>query len=66
MVSLTKYFDKTMSIKDINDKYDYVDEHPQGEGDSLFVSCGQNGTYNELQYIYNNYLKPKVNRWNNN
>ncbi|WBA12611.1 hypothetical protein [Salinivibrio kushneri] len=50
------------SIKEINDKYDYDDEYPQGEGESEQVACGQNGTYNELQYIYDNYLKPEIDK----
>ncbi|QUI62501.1 hypothetical protein GSF04_08220 [Pseudoalteromonas sp. A22] len=51
---------KPKTIKDINNKYDYKDEYPQGEGDSDNVACGQDGSYNELQYIYNTYLKPEV------
>ena len=50
------------SIKDINDKYDYEDEYPQGKGDSPKVACGQNGTYNELQNIYDKYLKPEIDK----
>lgn len=52
------------SIKEINDKYDYDDEYPQGKGDSEQVACGQNGTYNELQYIYDKYLKPEIGKKN--
>lgn len=57
-----KYTPKPTSIRDINDKYDYKDEHPKGEGDSEKVACGQNGTYNEIRYIYDTYLEPEVER----
>ncbi|OLO12795.1 hypothetical protein BTW10_04635 [Chromohalobacter japonicus] len=53
---------KPTSVRDINDKYDYEDEYPKGEGDSPKVACGQDGTYNELRYIYDTYLKPEVER----
>lgn len=49
---------KVKKIKEVNDKYDYVDEYPNGEGDSKYVACGQS-TYNELDYIYENKLKKK-------
>lgn len=48
------------TIKKINDQYDYKDEHPYGEGDSLEVSCGQANGYNELQYIYDEKLAISV------
>lgn len=48
------------TIKKINDQYDYKDEHPYGEGDSLEVSCGQSNGYNELQYIYDEKLAISV------
>jgi hypothetical protein len=44
------------SIKDINDYFEYDDKTRGGKGDSPLVSCGQNGTYNELEYIYDTYL----------
>lgn len=50
------------SIKDINDKFDYVDEKPKGEGDSPLVACGQSESYNELQYIYDTKLEKHVRR----
>jgi hypothetical protein len=50
----------TTSIKDINDQFDYDDEKPRGKGDSELVACGQDGSYNELQYIYDSKLKPHV------
>lgn len=50
------------SIKDINDLYDYKDEHPQGKKDSLFVACGQCNGYNELQYIYNEKLESHISK----
>lgn len=49
------------SIKEINDKYNYKDEHPNGHGDPVKVACGQSGSYNELEYIYEKDLEPKVN-----
>ncbi|MEL0614008.1 hypothetical protein [Marinomonas arenicola] len=48
------------TIRDINDKFSYTDENPGGKRDDSLVSCGQNGSYNELQYIYDTYLAPKV------
>lgn len=60
MKTFKEYLNMPKSIQDINDKYDYDDENPQGKGDSEQVACGQNGSYNELQYIYNNHLKPWV------
>lgn len=50
------------SIKDINDLYDYKDEHPQGKKDSQFVACGQCNGYNELQYIYDEKLEPHISK----
>lgn len=50
------------SIKDINDLYDYKDEHPQGKKDSIFVACGQCNEYNELQYIYDEKLEPHISK----
>lgn len=64
MVTIKELMEKARSkpttIKDINDKYDYDNERPEGNGDSPKVACGQDGTYNELQYIYDTYLKPKI------
>jgi hypothetical protein len=48
------------SIKDINDHFDYTDDHPNGKYDGKRVACGQKGKYNELEYIYDTYLKVKV------
>lgn len=50
------------SIKDINDLYDYKDEHPQGKKDSQFVACGQCNGYNELQYIYDEKLESHISK----
>lgn len=65
MVTIKELMEKAMSksktIKDINDKYDYDDERPKGMGDSPKVACGQDGTYNELQYIYDTYLQAEIN-----
>lgn len=44
------------AIQKINDQFDYKDEHPYGEGDSLEVSCGQANGYNELKYIFDEKL----------
>jgi hypothetical protein len=49
-----------VSIKDINDQYNYEDTKGGGKRDSLLVSCGQCGDYNELQYIYDEKLKRLV------
>ena len=51
---------KTKTIEDITDQYDYEDVSPRGEGDGSLVSCGQDETYNELEYIYNKKLKDEV------
>lgn len=51
-----------MSINEINELYDYKDEHPQGRKDSLFVACGQCNGYNELQYIYDEKLEPHISK----
>jgi hypothetical protein len=56
MESSNKTCTNVNTIKKINDQYDYKDEHPYGEGDSLEVSCGQANGYNELQYIYDEKL----------
>lgn len=48
------------TIQDINVQFDYEDGHPHGVGDSPQVACGQSGSYNELQYIYDTYLKKFV------
>lgn len=45
------------TIKDINDQYTYEDKTPNGKRDHSLVSCGQEGSYNELKYIYENILK---------
>ncbi|WP_075184682.1 hypothetical protein [Teredinibacter haidensis] len=45
------------SITDINNQFEYEDNYPQGSGDPPLVSCGQNGNYNELEYIYKTKLK---------
>ncbi|WP_082090802.1 hypothetical protein [Halomonas sp. HG01] len=58
--SQTKTCDDVTSIRDINDQFDYDDEHPKGEGDSPEVACGQANGYNELKYIYNSKLKNHV------
>ena len=60
MSLLKELLNMPKSIKDINDLYNYKDEHPQGEGDSELVACGQDGTYNELWYIYDTHLKPSI------
>ena len=48
------------SIQDINDQFDYEDTIPGGDGDNSLVSCGQDGNYNELEYIYDQHLKLRV------
>ncbi|MCF2861464.1 hypothetical protein ABMY44_04745 [Pseudoalteromonas sp. Cnat2-41] len=48
-------------ISNINQLFDYVDEEPNGDMDTLLVSCGQYGHYNELQYIYDEKLKRFIN-----
>jgi len=36
-------------ITDITDQIDYNDTNGSGKGDGKWVSCGQDGIYNELQ-----------------
>lgn len=48
------------SIKEINDRFNYTDEVSGGKGDGDVVACGQQGSYNELSYIYTTYLKPLI------
>jgi hypothetical protein len=48
------------SIEDINSYFDYKDDKPNGQYDGPRVSCGQNGDYNELRYIYDKYLAPFI------
>ncbi|NBA98561.1 hypothetical protein GUY40_27155 [Pseudomonas sp. R5(2019)] len=50
------------SIEDINNLYDYQDEHPRGKKDSLFVACGQCEGCNDLQHIYDEKLAPHVSK----
>jgi len=44
-------------ITDITDQIDYEDTHSGGQGDSQWVSCGQDGDYNELQDKYDKHFK---------
>jgi hypothetical protein len=48
--------DQISDIEDINDMFDYEDEHPQGPTDKSKMSCGQNNGYNELEHFYKNNL----------
>lgn len=50
------------SIKEINDKYSYEDTKANGKGDAPQVSCGQQGDYNELSYIYTKLLQPLISK----
>ncbi|MBI0395032.1 hypothetical protein [Acinetobacter bereziniae] len=50
------------TIQEINSQYNYKDENPGGKGDNSLVSCAQCEDYNELQYIYNEKLKPFVDK----
>lgn len=60
MSLINKLLERPESIKEINDKYDYEDVYFAKNGDAAVVSCGQNGSYNELSYIYTTHLLPKV------
>ena len=44
-------------ITDVTDQVDYDDTHGGGRGDSTWVSCGQDGSYNELKNKYDKYFK---------
>ncbi|MCO7227123.1 hypothetical protein [Pleionea sp. CnH1-48] len=48
------------TIEDITSQYQYEDKVPGGKNDSDYVSCGQNGSYCELQEIYDKHLKSYV------
>lgn len=48
------------SIEEINDKYNYDDSFGPSKKDRELVSCGQNGSYNELEHIYKTKLKKYV------
>lgn len=48
------------SIEDINNQFDYIDERPNGPGDNPKVACGQDNGYNELEYIFTEYLEPFI------
>ena len=58
------YCDKVRTITDINKLYNYDDEKPNGPNDREYVACGQKGNYNELQNIYDEKLKPYIERGN--
>jgi hypothetical protein len=61
-VLIQKNIDAVNKITDINDHFNYKDDHPKGPYDGPRVSCGQNDGYNELVYIYDTYLRDKVNK----
>jgi len=43
-------------ITDVTDQIDYNDTNVGGQGDSKWVSCGQDGSYSELQDKYNKHF----------
>ena len=43
-------------ITDVTDQIDYDDTRGEGKGDSKWVSCGQDGSYNELQGKYDKHF----------
>ena len=43
-------------ITDVTDQIDYKDTHGGGRGDSKLVSCGQDGSYNELKNKYDEHF----------
>lgn len=53
--------DDVREVSDVTDKFKYDDISNEHRGkDAQLVSCGQDGTYNELEYIYDNHLLPYV------
>lgn len=44
-------------ITDVTNQIEYKDIHAIGQGDSKWLSCGQNGNYNELQDKFNKHFK---------
>lgn len=57
LIKEAKLCSEVETIEEINSQYDYEDEKPKGKGDSQKVACGQNGDYNELEYIYETKLQ---------
>jgi len=58
MVATTKNINE---ITDITDQYNYEDTNSDNKsGDRKWVSCGQDDSYNELEFIYNSHLEPHV------
>lgn len=49
--------DEVKRISDITDQVDYDDKKSGGKSDSQQVSCGQDGSYNELKDKYDRYFK---------
>lgn len=53
--------DDVREVSDVTDQFKYDDISNEHRGkDAPLVSCGQDGTYNELKYIYDNHLLPYV------
>ena len=48
-------------ITDVTDQVDYDDTIGGGHGDSKWVSCGQDGSYNELKDKFLKYFKGVTN-----
>lgn len=48
------------SIEDVNNKFSYFDEYPNGKGDDTEIACGQNGSYNELKHFFTKWLQPHI------
>jgi len=48
---------KVEKITDVTDQIGYIDTKSGGQGDSEWVSCGQDGSYNELQNKFDKHFK---------
>lgn len=51
---------RATSIRDINAKFSTENIDGSTERDQHLVSCGVSDNYNELEYIYDTYLKPRI------
>ncbi|QBZ82174.1 hypothetical protein GHNINEIG_00198 [Hydrogenovibrio crunogenus] len=63
MMSFKDYLacDDVNKITDVTDQFHYEDiSNEHRDEDSQLVSCGQDDSYNELKYIYNQHLSVYV------
>jgi len=46
------------NVVNVTDQIDYKDKKSGGSGDAKFVSCGQDGNYNELENKFKKHFEP--------